>query len=156
VYFAAHGCVPPLPQRRGSVRRFHAYHVHPGVDEPGDLLRFSGGGAERGDDLGAANQSRSLSVSAATSTGNTAPAGPRQVMWAAAEISVGSGLTSITTAPAPRATNGSCAAGCTSPDVPTTSIASQRVLHSHAAAVASWGSISPNHTTSGRTGAPQR
>src|SRR5205807_230784 len=61
-----------------SVRRVYADHVHAGVDQPGDLLGFPGSGAERGDDLGAANQGRSpsLFVKAASNAGSTVPAAP--------------------------------------------------------------------------------
>ena len=77
-------------------------------------------------------------------------------MCATPEISVGSGFTSMTVAPASRAIKGSCAAGCTSPDVPTTSMARHDAARSHASAVTPAASISPNHTTSGRTGDPHR
>src|SRR5260370_29941716 len=76
-------------------------------------------------------------------------------MWAAEDTWLESGLISITVAPAARAIKGSSAAGCTRPEVPTTSIAWHRAARCQASAATASGSASPNQTTSGRTGAPQ-
>lgn len=55
-----------------------------------------------------------------------------------------------------RARSGSDAAGCTRPDVPTTTRTSQPSIAAHARAHASSGSASPNQTTPGRNGPPHR
>src|SRR5215216_5586787 len=91
-----------------------------------------------------------------TSAGSTVPAEPRRVYWTCRVSGVSSGLTSTTTAPAGSASNGSEAAGCTSPDVPTDKKRSQLWAASKASPSASAGSASPNQTTSGRKEAAQR
>ena len=64
--------------------------------------------------------------------------------------SVSTGFTSTTAAPAPSATNGRDAAGCTMPEVPTTRHRSQSSSAANARSQGSAGSISPNHTIPGR------
>jgi len=58
--------------------------------------------------------------------------------------------------PAASAANGSDAAGSTTVDVPMDRNTSQRRAAVCASSSAFCGSASPNHTTPGRTGAPQR
>ncbi len=63
-------------------------------------------------------------------------------------------LTSTRRAPFLSATRRSEAAGCTSAEVPTTSIKRQRTAAFHAASSTSDGRDSPYQTTSGRSNAP--
>lgn len=83
-------------------------------------------------------------------SGSTSAAGPRNTSWAYADNGVSVGFTSTRHAPFRSATIGSEAAGCTTADVPTTSIKRQRAAAAHAASRMFWGSGSPNQTTSGR------
>src|SRR3989440_2607234 len=98
---------PPRPHLRSAVGGVHPDHVGARVDQARDALGRRRRGPERDDDLGAADHCVAPCVSAATSAGSTAPARPRQTMCAASDSSVGSGLTSMTVAPASRAIRGS-------------------------------------------------
>ena len=60
----------------------------------------------------------------------------------------------MTQAPERDASNGTDAAGCTTPDVPTTSMTSQVWPSRKARLISDSGSASPNQTTSGRSRSP--
>ena len=93
---------------------------------------------------------------ASTNLGNTWPPGPCRKISASGVMALGLGFTSMMGLRARRAYQGSEAAGSTRPEVPTTSMASHKLLSVKARSTASDGSTSPNQTTSGRSIALQR
>src|SRR5262245_27932839 len=103
---------------------------------------------------GQPGRSASSRVSPASNAGNRIAAGPRSPSTRLL-YGVVSGFTSITGTWAESATSPSPAAGHTIAEVPTSSSTSERVTRSAARSSAPTGSDSPNHTTPGRSHAPQ-
>jgi len=62
----AHGGDPPAAHFGRPVRRVHAHHVDPGIDQGGDPLVRPGRGAQGGDDLGPADHDPSRVVHIST------------------------------------------------------------------------------------------